>query len=122
MSNTCNDINKALNNLAKKIDAQNACCESNRRAIQALTNRVKKLEDKIGKPEERTQGKNQQQDLSQIYRRLSKIEKDVLDLGGIVKSIIDDIKDILDSVDEHNQNATQSQNVFSNILKFFIDE
>ena len=66
--------------------------------------------------------KNQPTDLSAILKRLDKIEKDILELGGVVKTVIDDLKDLLDAATEHNETANSSQNIFSAIIDFFVDE
>lgn len=66
----CKDIDRALANLARKIDAQNACCEANKKAIADLNGRINKLE----KGEQVKQGQNKQQDLTNILKRLSKLE------------------------------------------------
>lgn len=87
--------------------------------IGELDRRLKNLE---GKNTPNKQGGEKNNNESEILRRLAKSEKDILILGGISKEIIDDIKNILDSIDEHNQNAGESQNVLSNIMNFFINE
>ncbi|MBD2438257.1 hypothetical protein [Nostoc sp. FACHB-110] len=87
--------------------------------LGSINRRVKVLEDKINQAK---LGTGDNTNLISILKRLSKAENDILDLGGITKELIDDIKNILDSVDEHNKNAGESQNVLSNILNFFIND
>jgi chromosome segregation ATPase len=107
MAEVCKDIDKGLSDL-------NA-------AINRLNNRLDGLERKQNECCN-NKDKNKPTDLSAILKRLDKAEKDILELGGVVKTIIDDFKDVLDLLDEHNQNASESQNIFSGILDFFINE
>jgi hypothetical protein len=110
MAEQCKDIDAALANLNKKLDGLN-------RRFDGVDRRLKNLESGNGGNQE-----GGKVDLAPIYKRLAKLDKEILDLGGVIGSIIDDIKDILDSVNEHNDNATGNQNIFSSILDFFIDE
>ncbi|MDZ8240146.1 MAG: hypothetical protein RMZ69_23855 [Nostoc sp. ChiQUE01a] len=107
-------VNTRLNNLERK---QNECCNKNSNdlnaAINQINSRLNNLERKL---------KEQPTDFSEILKRLKKAETDILELGGVVRTVIDDLKDILDSLNEHNQNANESQNIFSGILNFFINE
>ncbi|BAY78361.1 hypothetical protein NIES25_48350 [Nostoc linckia NIES-25] len=109
MAEVCKDIDAAIANLNRKLDEQNA--------------KIRELERKQNQC---CKGKNNNNskdfDPSEILKRLAKAEKDILELGGVVKSVIDDVKDILDSLGEHNENAKESQNIFSAIVNFFIDE
>lgn len=104
MAEVCKDIDKGLADL-------NA-------AINRLNNRLNNLEKK----QKECCDKDKPTDLSALVKRIEKAEKDILELGGVVKTVIDDIKDILDSLGEHNENAKESQNIFSAIVNFFIDE
>ncbi len=108
MAETCKDIDAAIANLNRKIDEQNAKI----RELERKQNQCCKDKDNNGNGF----------DPSEILKRLAKAEKDILELGGVVKTVIDDLKDVLDSLNEHNQNAGESQNIFSGILDFFIDE
>ncbi|PHJ59444.1 hypothetical protein VF14_27060 [Nostoc linckia z18] len=92
-------------------------------ALNAAINRLnKRLDNLERKQNECCDNKDKPTDLSALLKRLEKAEKDILELGGVVKTVIDDIKDILDSLGEHNENAKESQNIFSAIVNFFIDE
>ncbi|MCC5665593.1 hypothetical protein LC653_17115 [Nostoc sp. CHAB 5784] len=65
---------------------------------------------------------NKPTDLSAIIKRLDKAEKDILELGGIVKTVIDDLKDLLDAATEHNETANGAQGIFSAIIDYFVNE
>lgn len=106
----CKDIDKALANLQGKINEQN-------KRIRDVENLQKQCCDK-----KENGDKNKPTDLTEINRRLEKVEKDILTLGGVVKEVIDDLKDALDSLDEHNKNADESQGIFAKILDFFTDD
>ncbi len=105
MAEVCKDIDRGLADLQA--------------AINRLNNRLNNLERKQN---ECCKDKDKPTDLSALLKRLEKAEKDILELGGVVKTVIDDVKDILDSIGEHNENAKESQNIFSAIVNFFIDE
>ncbi|MDZ8108987.1 MAG: hypothetical protein RM338_25645 [Nostoc sp. DedQUE12a] len=107
MAEVCKDIDAAIANLNRKIDEQNT--------------KIRELERKQNECCNNKDNKGNDFDPSEIFKRLSKAEKDILDLGGVVKTVIDDVKDILDSISEHNENASESQNIFSTILGFFSD-
>ncbi len=108
MAEVCKDIDQGLAALNRKIDEQN-------KRLRELERKQQECCDNKGKPEEKT-------DLSAILKRLKKAEDDILDLGGVVKTVIDDLKDLLDAANEHNQTANSSQNIFSAIIDFFVDE
>ncbi|MFN6499783.1 MAG: hypothetical protein RMX65_022710 [Nostoc sp. DedQUE01] len=110
-------VNTRLNNLERK---QQECCDKNSDDLNALKLSINRINYRLNDLEKK-QNKNPN-DLSAILKRLKKAEDDILDLGGIIKTIVDDLKDILDSLNEHNQNASESQNIFSGILDFFIKE
>ncbi|MEH1809641.1 hypothetical protein [Nostoc sp.] len=107
MAEVCKDIDAALAALNNKIDAQNGRMRELERRQKECCNQKSKDNDT---------------DLSGILERLKKAETDILDLGGVLGTVIDDLKDVLDSISEHNDNAKESQNIFSTILGFFIDE
>ncbi|MBL1199902.1 MAG: hypothetical protein FWK04_12640 [Nostoc sp. GBBB01] len=107
MAEICKDIDKGLGDLSAAVDRLNKRLDNLERKQNECCN------DK---------DKNKLTDLSALLKRLEKAEKDILELGGVVKTIIDDVKDILDSLGEHNENAKESQNIFSAIVNFFIDE
>jgi flagellar hook-basal body complex protein FliE len=103
MTEVCKDIDQGLAALNRKIDAQNQ--------------RIRELE----RNQQGSQNGNNA-DLSDILRRLKKAETDILELGGVLKSVIDDLKDLLDAATEHSETANQSQGIFSAIIDFFVDE
>lgn len=107
MAEVCKDIDTGLAALNRKIDEQNK--------------RLRELERKQQQCCEGHQD-DKNTDLSQILRRLKKAETDILELGGIIKTVIDDLKDLLDAATEHTETANQSQNIFSSIINFFVDE
>ncbi|MEA5601074.1 hypothetical protein [Nostoc sp. UHCC 0252] len=107
MTEVCKDIDQGLAALNRKIDAQNQ--------------RIRELERKQQQCCEGNQGDGNA-DLSQILKRLKKAETDILELGGVLKSVIDDLKDLLDAATEHSETANQSQGIFSAIIDFFVDE
>jgi hypothetical protein len=87
----CKDIDRALANLSRKIDAQNRCCEANKKAIADLNNRLRNLE-RGNKPNSQ---KDKPQDLTDIYKRLNRLEQYCLSIeslftqiGNVVKPII----------------------------------
>lgn len=107
MAEVCKDIDQGLADL--------------KAAINRVNNRLDGLERKQ-KACCDDQNKNQPTDLSAILKRLDKIEKDILELGGVIQTVIDDLKDLLDAATEHNETANSSQNIFSAIIDFFVDE
>ena len=92
------------------------CCAKLQIQINNLTRRIAEVERK-NQPKS-----NSNIDLSTIERRLKKAEIDILDLGGVIKSIIDDLKDLLDTATEHTETANKSQDIFAGIISFFINE
>ncbi|WP_414574308.1 hypothetical protein [Nostoc sp. CCY 9925] len=112
-----NRVNTRLNNLEKK---QNECCDKNSNDLNALKSAINQMNSRLNDLEKKQN--DNPNDLSAILKRLKKAETDILELGGVVRTVIDDLKDILDSLNEHNQNANESQNIFSGILNFFINE
>jgi predicted transcriptional regulator len=107
MAEVCKDIDQGLAALNRRIDAQNQ--------------RIRELERKQQQCCEGHQD-DSNVDLSGILKRLKKAETDILELGGVTKSVIDDLKDVLDAMAEHTETANQSQNIFSAIIDFFVDE
>ncbi|MDZ8085617.1 MAG: hypothetical protein RMY16_08475 [Nostoc sp. DedQUE12b] len=107
MAEVCKDIDAGLAALNRKIDAQNQ--------------RIRELERKQQQCCEGHQ-EDGSVDLSGILKRLKKAETDILELGGVLKTVIDDVKDLLDAATEHTETANQSQNIFSAIIDFFVDE
>lgn len=107
MAEICKDIDVGLAALNRKIDAQNQ--------------RIRELERKQKQCCEGSQNDNNV-DLSQILKRLKKAEKDILELGGVVKTVIDDLKDLLDAATEQTETTNQSQNIFSSIINLFVNE
>ncbi|MBD2344170.1 hypothetical protein [Anabaena subtropica] len=88
----CKDIDRALANLAKKIDAQNKCCEENKKAIDDLKKRMGNLERA-----QRQQQPNNRTDLTSINRRLAAIERyiNVLDgTGNALKAGLEQIRQL----------------------------
>lgn len=112
MSNCCEGLQEQLAALTREVSRV-------RSEFKKTNQRIEKLEGEFGKLK---QGEEKNNDESEILKRLAKAEKDILELGGIITEIIDDVADVLDSVDEHNQNANESQSVLSKILNFFIDD
>ncbi|MDZ8240581.1 MAG: hypothetical protein RMZ69_26095 [Nostoc sp. ChiQUE01a] len=110
-------VNSRLTNLERK---QQECCNQNSNDLNNVKADINQIKSRLNNLEQKQN--NNPNDLSEILKRLKKAEKDILELGGVIKTVIDDIKDILDSLNEHNQNANESQNIFSAILNFFIDE
>nr|MDZ8016548.1 hypothetical protein [Nostoc sp. SerVER01] len=110
-------VNSRINNLEKK---QKECCDKSDKNLADFNAAINRINSRLNDLERKQ--KEQPTDLSEILKRLKKAEQDILELGGVVKTVIDDIKDILDSLNEHNQNANESQNIFSGILDFFIKE
>jgi small-conductance mechanosensitive channel len=109
MAEICQDIDQAIAALNRKIDEQN-------KRLRDLERQQKECCDNSNKP------KNDNANLTEILKRLTKAETDILDLGGIVGTVIDDLKDLLDAATEHNETADGSQNIFSAIIDFFVDE
>ncbi|MBH8563774.1 hypothetical protein I8748_16510 [Nostoc sp. CENA67] len=106
----CTDIDAALKRLENKINEQN----------KAIADLKKKQEQCCSSKSNTQNPKNNQTDLTAILKRLAKAEKDILELGGIVKEVIDDIKEILDSLTEHNGTTQESQNIFSFVFDLFL--
>lgn len=107
MAEVCKDIDKGLADLKAAVNGINNRLDGVERKQKACCN------DK---------SENQSTDLSAILKRLGKIEQDILELGGVIKTIIDDLKDLLDAASEHNETANSSQGIFSAIIDFFVDE
>lgn len=107
MAEVCKDIDQGLAALNRKIDEQN-------KRLRDLERKQKECCD--------NQKDDKNTNLSEILKRLKKAETDILELGGVVQTVIDDLKDLLDAATEHNETANQSQNIFSSIINFFVDE
>lgn len=105
----CKDIDAAIANLSKKVDSQN-------QKIREIERKQKECCNNLNKP------KQENTDLSAILKRIQKIEKDILDLGGVVMTVIDDLKDLLDAATEHTQTSDSAQGIFSAIIDYFINE
>ncbi len=107
MVEVCRDIDQGLASLNRKIDEQN-----------------KKIRDLERKQAECCKDKDNDKktDLSALLKRLDESEKNILELGGVIKDIVDDLKDLLDAATEHNETTKESQGIFSAIIDFFIDE
>jgi archaellum component FlaC len=99
----CKDIDRALSNLGKKIDAQNKCCSEVKAELGRLKNSINSLGNRVGKLERDIQsGKQKQtkpQDLTAIYKRLDALENYCLSVekvfadieksfGGIMKQVL----------------------------------
>ncbi|MEJ1937770.1 hypothetical protein WDZ92_46855, partial [Nostoc sp. NIES-2111] len=79
----CKDIDKALRDLATKIDKQNACCEANKREISAIKRRLDRLE---GNSSKELKNKDNQS-LADIYKRLARLESYCLSIENLFKQI-----------------------------------
>ncbi|BAY34178.1 hypothetical protein NIES2107_60830 [Nostoc carneum NIES-2107] len=77
--------------------------------VLKLYRRIQELENKVDK-------------LAKINERLAKAEKDILDLGGIIQSLIDDVGHLTEAVGEHNKTASNNRNIFQSIIQAFIEE
>lgn len=119
MSDCCKGLQEQLAALNAEVGRVKGEFQKANQQLQNHDGRIKSLEGNVGKLK---QGGEKNNSELEILKRLAKAEKDILQLGGVIKELIDDIKNILDSVDEHNQNANESQNVLTNILDFFINE
>jgi DNA repair ATPase RecN len=136
-SSTISNLQQALN-CAGDCD----CCDKLQQQINALRNqfnqqisdlrnqsnnqnqRLGRLEKKINDLEKYGGSKQQPPDnsLLPIYKRLSKAETDILDLGGIVKSLVDDVDFTNQSIEEHNENSNNNQNIFKDIVLALLED
>ncbi len=90
MADSCKDIDKALKELGSKIDAQVKCCQENKKAIDDLNNRVKRLE----RGGNNRQGNDRNIDLTPIYQRLAKIESYINALDATGNALKEGLKQI----------------------------
>lgn len=97
----CKDIDRALSNLGRKIDAQNKCCSEVKAELGRLNNKINSLGNRVGKLERDIQANKQgkPQDLTAILKRLNALESYCLSVekvfadvekafGGIMKQVL----------------------------------
>jgi DNA-binding transcriptional regulator GbsR (MarR family) len=82
--NQCTDVDAAIRRLERKIDAQNTCCEANKKEIASIKRRLEKLEANSSKE---LKNNNNQQSLTDIYKRLAKLESYCLSIENLFKQI-----------------------------------
>lgn len=105
-----NQFISAINDLKNQVNSQG-------QEINQLKKRIGDLERYGGNKQQPTES-----NLLPIYRRLAKAETDILDLGGIVKSVIDDVDFTNQSIKEHNDNANNHQNIFKDIVLALLED
>ncbi|MBD2360048.1 primosomal replication protein [Anabaena minutissima FACHB-250] len=91
----CKDIDKALANLAKKIDAQNQCCNESKAEIKRLKDRIGALERANKNNNNGKQQQTKPQDLTPIYKRLNKLENYCESVESFIKGIEPLIKSLV---------------------------
>lgn len=121
MADCCKDILAAINTLNKKVDGLNnkvIQLEKNLSDLKASNTTIDVRQDKQIKDltNRLNNGSSGNINLQPIYKRLVKNESDILDLGGIIKSVIDDVDFTNQSIKEHNETATDNQNIFNDIV------
>jgi archaellum component FlaC len=117
----CDKLQQQINGLRNQFNSAIGDFRNQANNQKQEINRLKKRVDNLEK-----YGSNKQQppdsSLLPIYKRLSKAETDILDLGGIVKSVIDDVDFTNQSIKEHNDNANSNQNIFKDIVLALLED
>jgi hypothetical protein len=87
----CTDVDAALRRLEQKIDKQIQCCEANKKEIASIKRRLDRLE---GNSSKELKNKDNQS-LSDIYKRLARLESYCLSIENLFKQIESIIKPII---------------------------